>query len=142
MRYDVFKNGGLGVCGSQGLLVLLYFWVNWKGPLLLPASHRAACQHVSTPFYPQGQKEVEQRDCVTEGGVGLPGQMGRVIARRGGTSLECEGHPPLLMLDQRCPCPPAQDGGRRCPRGTAATVLCEQGGQCKIQLLFERVSAT
>lgn len=128
VRYDVFRNGGLGVCGSQGLLVLLYLWVNWKGPLVLPASHRAACQHTAMPFYPKGQKEVEQRDCVT--------------ARRGRTSLEGEGHPPLLMLDQRCPYLPAQDGGNGCPRGTTATLLCEWGGQCKIQLLFEQASTT
>lgn len=30
-RYDVFKNVGLGGCGSQGLLLQLDFWVNCKG---------------------------------------------------------------------------------------------------------------
>lgn len=33
-----------GVCGSQGLLVLLRCWVKWQEPLVLAARRGAACQ--------------------------------------------------------------------------------------------------
>lgn len=70
----------------------------------------------------------------------LPGQVGHGTARRGGTFLKAKGHQPLLMLDQRHPSPPAEDGGREFPRGTEATLPSEREGQCKIQLLFERAA--
>lgn len=121
------------VRGSQGLLVLLYFWVKCQEPLVwirqiqargcLPSRGSAGL--------------VEQRDCVTRGGLGLPGRVGDVTPRRRGTSLEGEGHAPLRMLDRGRPCPSARDDGRGWPRGTTTTLLCERGGQCKIRQLFE-----
>lgn len=83
---------------------------------------------------------VEQRDCVTRRGLGLPGQVGDVTPRRRGNSLEGRGHAPLRMLDRRRPCPSARDDGRGWPRGTTTTLLCERGGQCKIRRLFEGAS--
>lgn len=35
------------------------------------------------------------------------------------------GHPPLIMLDQRHPYPPAEDGGRGFPKGPAAILMSE-----------------
>lgn len=55
--------------------------------------------------------------------------------------MEGVGHPPLLMLDQRCVYLPSQDGGIGCPKGMAGTPLCEWEGQSKVQMLFERADA-
>lgn len=40
------KNGGFHVCREKERPVVMYFRVNWKGQLVLPASEGAACEHV------------------------------------------------------------------------------------------------
>lgn len=72
---------------------------------------------------------------MTRGSLRLPGQVGHGTVS---TSLKGKGHPPLIMLDQRHPYTPAEDGGRGFPGGTTATPLSEGEGQCQIQLLHER----